>query len=204
MRYLSLLFFLCSILSIQAQPDMTFSTPFENDPDYSASYQEVVDFYKKLAASSPILELQEYGMTDAGFPIHLAVLSSDKVFDPVAVRKSGKRIMMINNAIHPGEPCGVDATMMLYRDILKQAELQQLLDKVVLIAIPFYNIGGGLNRGSYSRANQDGPKEHGFRGNARNLDLNRDFIKCDSKNAQTFNQLFNRWDPDFFDRQSHQ
>ena len=38
----------------------------------------------------------------------------------------------------------------------------------------------------------------GFRGNARNLDLNRDFAKCDSKNAQTFNQIFSAWDPDIY------
>ena len=68
----------------------------------------------------------------------------------------------------------------------------------MIIAIPFYNIGGGLNRGSFSRTNQLGPKAHGFRGNAKNLDLNRDFIKCDSKNAQTFNQLYNQWQPEIF------
>ncbi len=39
---------------------------------------------------------------------------------------------------------------------------------------------------------------HGFRGNARNYDLNRDFIKCDTKNAQTFNQIYTQWLPDVF------
>ena len=67
-----------------------------------------------------------------------------------------------------------------------------------MVAVPFYNIGGGLNRGSYSRANQLGPEAYGFRGNAKNLDLNRDFIKCDSRNGQTFNQVFADWQPDVF------
>ncbi len=44
--------------------------------------------------------------------------------------------------------------------------------------------------------NQDGPEQFGFRGNSRHLDLNRDFIKCDSLNAQVFNRLLASWDPD--------
>ncbi|MCB0684129.1 MAG: hypothetical protein KDC32_24970, partial [Saprospiraceae bacterium] len=134
------------------------------------------------------LAVRTYGDTDAGFPLHLAILSIDGDFDPVSLRKKGKRILFINNAIHPGEPCGVDATMMLLQDYLLDPARREALENVVVIAIPFYNIGGGLNRGSFSRANQEGPIEYGFRGNARNLDLNRDFIKCDSRNARTFNQ----------------
>ena len=99
----------------------------------------------------------------------------------------------MNNAIHPGEPCGVDATMMLTRDILEGKV--PIPEDLVLVLIPFYNISGGLNRNGYSRANQVGPEAHGFRGNARNLDLNRDFVKCDSKNARSFNLLFNKWQP---------
>ncbi len=37
-----------------------------------------------------------------------------------------------------------------------------------------------------------------FRGNVRNFDLNRDFVKCDTKNAQSFNQIFTNWRPHIF------
>ena len=77
-------------------------------------------------------------------------------------------------------------------------ELQKYLENLVIIVIPIYNIGGALNRNSTTRANQNGPESYGFRGNAQNLDLNRDFIKCDSKNARTFNQIFTEWQPDVF------
>ncbi|WGU70593.1 hypothetical protein QIU18_00040 [Capnocytophaga canimorsus] len=50
-------------------------------------------------------------------------------------------------------------------------------ENVVIVAIPVYNIGGALQRNGFTRVNQNGPKEYGFRGNAKNLDLNRDFIK---------------------------
>jgi len=61
-----------------------------------------------------------------------------------------------------------------------------------------YNVGGAMNRGCCSRANQNGPEMYGFRGNARNLDLNRDFIKADSKNVRSFYKAFQKWQPDFF------
>ncbi|NHZ85173.1 MAG: hypothetical protein GWP19_04755, partial [Planctomycetia bacterium] len=64
--------------------------------------------------------------------------------------------------------------------------------------IPMYNIGGVLNRNSTTRANQNGPEEYGFRGNARNLDLNRDFVKLDSENAKSITKIFHEWNPDFF------
>ena len=177
---------------------MDFTVPFENNKNTTVTYEEGIDLYKKLDKAYKQLKVIEFGTTDSGHPLHVAILSKDKIFDPEKVRKNGKRVLLINNAIHPGEPCGVDATIMLIRDYLQKEELQQYLEHVVIVAIPFYNIGGVLNRGSYSRANQVGPREYGFRGNARNLDLNRDFVKCDSKNAQSFNKLFHLWQPDIF------
>jgi hypothetical protein len=123
------------------------------------------------------------------------VLSKDKIFDPIAIRKSNKRILLINNGIHPGEPEGIDASMMLARDLLKG----DLLPKdVVICIIPVYNIDGSFNRTGTSRANQNGPVAYGFRGNSKNYDLNRDFIKTDSKNSHSFQEIFNIWQPEIF------
>ncbi len=177
---------------------MDFQISFEKDKNTTAEYHEVIAFYNSLAAKYDQLQVQPFGMTDSGFPLHVAVLSADEDFSPESIRKKNKRILLINNAIHPGEPCGVEASMLLLRDYLQSPKAQPYLDKVMIVVIPYYNIGGGLNRGSFSRTNQNGPEAYGFRGNAKNLDLNRDFIKCDSKNAQTFNQIFSRWQPDVF------
>jgi len=174
----------------------TFTTPFEVNDQTTATYQETIDLYKKLDLAYQQLKLIEAGPTDSGFPLHLAVISETAEFDPVKLREQGKIILLINNAIHPGEPEGVDASMILCRDILQRRELQVLIEHVVIVVIPMYNIDGALNRGCCSRANQDGPAEYGFRGNGKNLDLNRDFIKCDSKNARSFAQIFNEWQPD--------
>ncbi len=181
-----------------SSPTPDFKIPFELNSNETATYLEAIAHYKKLAQAFPQLELKDYGQTDSGFPLHLAILSKDRDFSAQSIKNKGKGILMINNAIHPGEPCGVDASMMLVRDYLMEQQKMDLLEDYVVVIIPFYNIGGGLNRNSGTRANQNGPVSYGFRGNARNLDLNRDFIKCDSRNAQTFNQIFGEWQPDVF------
>jgi hypothetical protein len=175
------------------------SIPFEQNDNRTLTYQEAIACYEQLAASHPqYLRLSTVGSTDSGFPLHTAVVSTSGQFDPNVVRRSGKRVLLINNGIHPGEPEGIDATVMLLRDLLGDAERLKKLDNTVLVIIPVYNIDGCLNRGAYSRANQEGPEAYGFRGNARNYDLNRDFVKCDSRNARAFNEVFQTWMPDIF------
>lgn len=185
------LLFLCLSLTALAQ-----LTPFElsRDKNYTASYNEVMTYYKQLAVKYPQMKLISYGMTDIGRPLTLVVLSKDKVFSPALIKKQNKRVLLINNGIHPGEPEGIDATMMLTRDLLKNNKLP---NNVVICFIAVYNIDGCLNRG-VSRISQNGPRAYGFRGNARNLDLNRDFIKADSRNALAFMQILSTWQPEVF------
>lgn len=172
-------------------------TPHETDNNYSSEYKEVISYYYELESKSQKIKINEWGMTDVGEPLHTIVLSQEGFFDVEAARQYNKTVLLINNGIHPGEPCGVDASMALVRDLIDDKNAL-VWDDLVIVIIPMYNIGGAKNRNSTTRANQNGPMEYGFRGNKKNFDLNRDFIKCDSKNAQTFNQLFNYWSPDIF------
>jgi hypothetical protein len=171
-------------------------TPFElsRDKNYTATYSEIIAYYQTLSRQYPQMKLLNYGITDVGQPLTLIVLSRDKVFDPQLIKKQDKRILLINNGIHPGEPEGIDASMMLTRDMLKKNALPK---DVVICIIAVYNIDGCLNRG-VSRINQNGPRAYGFRGNYRNLDLNRDFIKADSRNALAFEKILNTWNPEIF------
>ncbi len=173
----------------------TLITPFEKNNNYSAAYDEIISHYETLSAKYSEIQCNKFGQTDIGKPLHEIIISSSKVFDPIQIKKSGKTVLFINNGIHPGEPCGIDASMMLVRDLVDGTLKNDLLQNLVIVVVPVYNVGGCLNRGPSSRANQEGPELYGFRGNAKNLDLNRDFIKCDSKNAQSFNKLFNKWNP---------
>src|SRR5438876_3637621 len=150
----------------------------------SPSYFEIIDWWKKMDASSSYIKMIEMGPTDAGFLLHLVIVSMDKDFNFESLRKKNKRIILINNGIHPGEPDGIDASMLLARDIA--INKIKLPGNIVLAIIPVYNIGGCLNRSANYRIDQNGPEEKGFGGNSQNLDLNRDFIKCDSKEARSF------------------
>lgn len=180
-------------------PTNELLTPFEKgNGNQTCTYEECIAFYTQLDAQFEEAKLVSYGNTSAGKPIHLLVLSKDKIFDPAQIRKQNKCIYLINNGIHPGEPDGIDASMMLARDVLTKKEMNALLDHAVIIIIPVYNISGMLNRTSYSRANQNGPEAYGFRGTAQNYDLNRDFVKSDSYETQTFTKIFRMWQPEIF------
>ena len=134
------------------------------------------------------------GMTDAGYPLHLIIVSNNGDYNFVNIRKNDKRVILINNGIHPGEPDGIDASMLMVRDIVTNK--YKIPDNIGLAIIPVYNIGGCLNRSVNYRIDQNGPVEKGFRGNSQNLDLKRDFIKCDSKDARAFTEIFHLTNPD--------
>jgi hypothetical protein len=184
------------LLCLSLQTATAQLTPFEQhaDKNYTATYAEVMSYYKNLVKGKAQVKMIDYGTTDIGKPLSLIVLSRDRVFDAWEVKKQHKTIILINNGIHPGEPEGIDASMMLVRDMLKRNALPKNL---VICIIAVYNIDGSLNRG-VSRVSQNGPEAYGFRGNYRNLDLNRDFIKADSRNALAFMQILNTWQPAVF------
>jgi hypothetical protein len=170
-------------------------TPFEKSGGIeTATYFEAIDWYKKLDSKSTLISVKTMGATDAGYPLHLVLISNDGTFVPARWHQQKKVVIMINNGIHPGEPDGIDASMMLTRDIVNKKII--LPSNVVVAIIPVYNIGGCLNRNAYTRANQNGPREYGFRGNSQNLDLNRDFTKSDSKEARSFAEIFHFLSPD--------
>ncbi|SKB67000.1 hypothetical protein SAMN05660776_2429 [Salegentibacter holothuriorum] len=186
----------CDLEKYQLVTDYDLETRFEkSDGKETGTYAEVIDFYSQLAESSSKISLEEFGKTDSGEPLHLAIYSPSEDFDFEKIRDKNS-IILINNGIHPGESDGIDATMMLFRDLA--GDSIKAPKNTVLATIPIYNVGGALNRNSNSRTNQNGPAEYGFRGNARNYDLNRDFIKADTRNTQSFYKIFHHVKPDIF------
>lgn len=188
MKKLTLLLLFSSIVFSQ-----DLKTPFEKgNGNQSTTYEDCIAYYTQLANQFQTIQMDAMGLTDAGEPLHIITFSENKNFD----YSQNKGVILINNGIHPGEPDGIDATMMLFRD-LATAKIK-VPKNTIIVAIPIYNIGGSLNRNSHSRANQNGPEAYGFRGNARNFDLNRDFIKSDSRNSRSFQEIFHEVNPDMF------
>lgn len=201
------------ILSILLSKFSLAQTPlyFKSNLNQTPEYAEVIKYYKSLADANPIVSIEMISnSTDVEQSIALVKISKGNSL--------GKLNVLINNGIHPGEPEGIDAAMILAYNIVsvenknpifvqqkyfnqnynEKKALQGLLDIANIYIIPVYNVDGSLRRNSTTRTNQNGPEEYGFRGNARNLDLNRDFIKMDSRNAFAFVSIFQKVKPHLF------
>jgi len=170
----------------------------EVEANRSVTYEKAIELYKIMSLYDRRVRISEAGMTDVGRPLHEVIIDGHSDFDPAKARQRKKNVLLINNGIHPGEPDGIDATLWLVQDLLTDPERSKLLNHVVIVIIPVYNVDGALVRNSTLRASQNGPEEYGFRGNGQNMDLNRDFIKCDTKNALSFSALYTKWDPEIF------
>jgi hypothetical protein len=164
--------------------------------DTSPSYPELVAHLKKLDKENREIKLYNMGLSDYGLPIYLLIINADSDSSKTFEKARNYTTILINNAIHPGEPDGINASLIWIDEWIKQGKPTESFPVVAFI--PAYNVGGMMQRSSSSRANQNGPQEYGFRGNARNLDLNRDFVKMDSENAFTFSRIFQALDPDIF------
>jgi hypothetical protein len=161
-------------------------------------YKETMEHCRRLEQGSPWIKVTKFGTSPEGRDLPLVIVSKDKLFDPKQAAKSDKAILLIQNGIHAGEIDGKDACLMLLRDIAITKTKASLLDHVILLVIPIYNVDGHERFGPYNRINQKGPEEMGWRVTAQNLNLNRDYLKADAPETQAWLKLFNAWLPDFF------
>ncbi|HTP54918.1 MAG TPA: M14 family zinc carboxypeptidase [Thermoplasmata archaeon] len=175
-------------------------TPAEKDgyrttPDYPTT----VAYLERLASAYPeSVRIEDFGLTGEGRELKVVIASKDALFEPAAVHAAGRVVLLVQNSIHAGEMDGKDACLALLRDILQDPGRATLLDRVVLLFVPVYNIDGHERRSAYNRINQNGPAEFGWRANGTNLNLNRDYMKADAPETRAFLRLVRRWEPDFF------
>ena len=180
-------------------PDWRTPTEISNyrtTPDYA----ETVAYLERLAAAAPVqVRIDNFGKTGEGRDLKIVIASKDGVFDPAAIHASGRAILLVQNSIHAGEMDGKDACPALLRDIVQnQNGAKRLLDHVVFVFIPVYNLDGHERRSPWNRINQNGPEVIGWRGNGTNINLNRDYMKADAPETRAFLKMFHRWLPDFF------
>lgn len=173
---------------------------FAEQTDYRKTwrYSETIAFAQKLDKSSDWISYKSFGKSGEGRDLPLLIASADKTFTPEAARKKGKVVILIQAGIHAGEIDGKDAGLALLRDIAITKTRAGLLKNSVILFVPIYSVDGHENWSAYNRINQNGPDEMGFRANATNLNLNRDYMKADAPETRAWLSLWNEWKPDFF------
>ncbi len=196
--------FLCSVAMAQkatpAAATADWRTPAElSDYRTTPRYDETMAYVRRVAAAAPKqVKVTTFGKTGEGRDLMAVIVSKDGVFDPAALHKANRPIVLIQNAIHAGEMDGKDACLALLREMVVTKTQAKLLDRAVVVIIPIYNADGHERFGPYNRINQNGPEEMGWRTQAHNLNLNRDYMKADAPETRALLQLFQTWLPDFF------
>jgi murein tripeptide amidase MpaA len=181
------------------QSHANWRTPAERT-DYreTPTYDETLAFIRRLEAASPWVRLTFFGRSGEGRQLPLVLAAKGSTFTPQSARASGKPVVLVQACIHAGESDGKDAGLALLRDVAVTKSRAELLDRVVLLFIPVYNVDGHERRSPYNRINQNGPREMGRRSNATNLNLNRDYVKADAPETRAWLRLWNLWSPDLF------
>ena len=187
-----------SSLELVAAPGDPWLTPAEaSDFTTTPSYDETFEWLRKLAEVSSTLRLVPVGESWEGRTLWLVVASAGGASTPEQLHINHRPTLLAQAGIHSGEIDGKDAGLMLLRD-LAQGDLLPLLDRVNLLFLPILNVDGHERVSPFSRVNQRGPEEMGWRTNARNLNLNRDYAKLDTPEIRTVVQVLHHWRPDLY------
>ncbi len=164
----------------------------------TARYDATMAWARRLAAASDSVDFQVFGRSPEGRDLVMLVASADGAFTPAAARATGKEIVLIQAGIHPGEIEGKDAGLALLRDIVVTGERRALLDHAIVLFIPIFNVDGHERFTPYTRINQNGPAESGWRATAQNYNLNRDYIKADTPEMRAWLRMYTAWMPELF------
>src|SRR5580693_1239649 len=115
----------------------------------------------------------------------------------LATRADARRapLLMLQGGIHPGESDGKDAGFIALRELLEGTAATGVLERMAILFVPAFNVDGHERFGRWSRPNQNGPEETGWRTTAQNLNLNRDYTKADSPEMRALLKLIREWDP---------
>ncbi|MEO5590013.1 MAG: M14 family metallopeptidase, partial [Gemmatimonadaceae bacterium] len=164
----------------------------------TSTYADVIAFLDSLKGR-PELTFGSIGKTNEGRDIPYVIASRPRVGTPAEARSLNRPIVYVQGNIHAGEVEGKEALQALLRDLTNSTK-PNVLDSIVLIAVPIYNADGNEKFASQevNRGSQNGPAMVGVRPNAQDLDLNRDYMKVEAPETRASLAMFTRWNPDLF------
>ena len=165
----------------------------------TSTHADVVAFIDSLQAKGASIVVGSIGTTTQGRDLPFVIASRPLVHSPAEAKRLGRPIVYVQGNIHAGEVEGKEALQALLRDLVFSPK-KNVLDSIVLIAVPIYNADGNEAFGPTARQRgaQNGPELVGQRPNAKMLDLNRDYVKAEAPETRASLAMFNAWDPDLF------
>lgn len=185
--------------SLMAEKDDPWITPAEvTDLVATPDYATTLAWLQRLVAASPKLQWVNLGASPEGRSLIMVVASAGGAASAAELHASGKPVLLAHGGIHSGEIDGKDAGLMLLRDLTVGGSQSSLLEHASLLFIPVLNPDGHERSSPYGRVNQRGPEQMGWRTNARNLNLNRDFAKLDTEEVRTLVGVLEEWRPDLY------
>lgn len=185
-----------SVWAAGAAPDDLTTISERSGFKKTGRYDEVIRLCKAFAAKWPdVVKCSEFGRTPEGRPMLFLVASRSGALTPDEAKADGLPVLFVQGGIHAGEIDGKDAGFLALREMLQDQSAPGALKNFVLVFVPVFNIDGHERVGKWNRPNQNGPEEMGWRVNAQNLNLNRDYTKADSPEMQAMLRLLNTWDP---------
>jgi zinc carboxypeptidase len=184
-----------STIMTRSQDDQLKSRAEQTNYEETSRYEDVTRFIGELQRHTDKLRVESFGKTEEGRDLPLMIFADPPIARPPEARASGKPVVFIQANIHAGEVEGKEATLHLARRIAI-GDLRPLLNNLVILIAPIYNADGNEKISLNNRTAQNGPIGGvGTRENAKGFDLNRDYMKLETPEANALVALFNRWDP---------
>ncbi len=216
-------------LAIVAQvPSPRSVLGFEPTDDKTiADWGQIVDYFGKLGAASPKVEVREIGKTTNGAPLIVAFISSPqnirnlekyrqisaKLADPRTIRdeaelagliRDGKSIVSISCSIHSTEIVASQMSMNLAYQLATatDADTKEILDNTILLLIPSSNPDGIKIVADWYRktlgTKSEGTTPPELYHHYAGHDNNRDWFMLNLVETQAINRLFwQQWFPQF-------
>jgi len=165
----------------------------------TSRYADVVQFVDSLRMLGAKIHVGSIGKTTEGRDIPYIVASRPLVTSAGEAKRLHRPIVYVQGNIHAGEVEGKEAVLAILRDLLFDDHIN-VLDSIVLVAVPIYNADGNERFAPQerNRTEQNGPALVGTRANAQGFDLNRDYIKAEAPETVASLAMFRAWDPDVF------
>ena len=114
------------------------------------TYPELISHLQKLDKQHKEIQLFNMGPSDYGLPIYLCVINGARDSLKTFEKAKTQTTILINNAIHAGEPDGVNACLLWLEQWVRAGKPTKSRngkdDFPVIAFIPAYNVGGMMNR----------------------------------------------------------